>query len=98
MRGANPDAALLQALGNAVRNFEAREIRLRCLPTRGESPINAAWIAEALVEYRLVAGRMKEHGIRGAPKSYSDQPVARGTGATALAAIAAILPEPWREA
>ena len=94
-----PPDPLAAACRKAVVQYRAREIRLRFLLR----PSTLRWIATALLEYHLVGQRMRAQGIRyhgsdDVLNFYSDQPVARGNGKTAIEAVNALQTLEWRSA
>lgn len=91
------DAALHRALGQAVRRFTVREIVLRYLPR----PSTVRWVATALIDHHRVSDKLRADIGDGSLtfaqiERFQDAPVARGEGATALAAVKAMLPVTWR--
>ena len=94
---ANPDDALNRVLRRACLKLSAREIVLRYLPP----PSTVRWIATALIDYHKIIDKIRTDIPAGSislghVERYNDRPIARGEGATASDAIAAMTPLTWK--
>jgi hypothetical protein len=88
---------LHRTLNNACRKWGAREIRLRYLP----KPSLNRWIAETLIDHHRVIEKIRADIPAGEltlqdMETFSDQPIARGLGDTAIDAIKTMSPLQWR--
>lgn len=95
---------IARAIYEACVRLQAREVMLRH-QDRG-SPDRHNWIAEALPMHQAVRPKMVADGVLTGDTDisvswemlnrYADKPIARGSGATIIEALAAMQPVKWQ--